>query len=112
MEETFLSKNASSLYQYIASIFQTKMLKKIDEFIDNLNNNQDFINFIQNYGIFDENKNLKIEEKFKIYIKNLQEKENESQENAVKLQYKNKLEESGESSYGSGSESISSYTSK
>ena len=112
LEETFLSKNASSLYQYIASIFQTKTLKKIDEFIDNLNNNQDFINFIQNNGIFDENKNLKIEEKFKIYIKNLQEKENKSQENAVKLQYKNKLEESGESSYGSGSESISSYTSK
>ena len=111
-EEKFLTENSSSLYQKIVSIFQTKMLKKIDEFIDNLDRNENFINFVKECGIFDEKKSLEIEKEFNKYIKNLEEKEKESQDNAMKLQYRDIFGESGESSYGNSCESISSYSSK
>ena len=109
-EEKFLSQNASFLYQDIVESFRTGMKEKINEFINNINTNKDFINFISNYGVFDEKKGLKIEDQFNEYIKILKEKENESQEKSLKFQYDDSLESPYISR--SGSLSISSDTSK
>ena len=106
-EEKFLTENASSLYQDIVLSFNEEIIKKIDEFINNININKDFINFVYNCGIFDERKSLKIETQFNEYIKSLKEKEKESQEKAVKLQYGDTLDECGESSFSSRSETLS-----
>ena len=113
-EEKFLTKNSSFLYQDIILTFKTEMIKKIDEFINNINSNQDFINFVCNCEVFNEKKNFKIEEQFNGYIGFLKAKENESQEKAFKLQYGDTLGECGESSNSSKCEtlSISSDTSK
>ena len=86
-EEMFLTKNSSSLYHDIISIFEKEMINKIDDYINNLNNNTKFLNFIQFYDIFKEGKNLKIEDDFNDYIKTLKRNEYESMEKSANLQY-------------------------
>ena len=86
-EELFLTKNSSYFYQNIIIIFQEEMIKKIDDFIKNLNNNNKFLNFLESYNILKEENNLKIEAKFNEYIKILKKIENESQKKAFNLQY-------------------------
>ena len=86
-EELFLTKNSSYFYQNIIIIFQEEMIKKIDDYIKNLNNNNKFLNFLESYNILKEENNLKIEAKFNEYIKILKKIENESQKKAFNLQY-------------------------
>ena len=63
------------------------MINKINDFINHLNNNNKFLNFIESYNILKEENNLKIEGKFKEYIKILKKMENESHKKAFNLQY-------------------------
>ena len=55
--------------------------------VNNLNNNNKFLNFLESYNILKEENNLKIEAKFNKYIKILKKIENESQKKAFNLQY-------------------------
>ena len=59
-EALFLTKKSSCLYLDIPQIFEKEMIKKIDEFINNLNNNEDFINFINYSDIFNDKNKLSI----------------------------------------------------
>ena len=108
-EELFLTKKSSCLYQDIAQIFKNEMIKKIDEFINNLNNNEDFINFINYSNVFDDDNKLSIEDNFNDYIKSLKHKEEESYQKALQIQYEeNSVISQGESYGKSMSQSYSS----
>ena len=91
-EENFLKKLSSNLFQKIINIFNKKMLEKLNEFINNLNNNKEVNKFLQNFDIIpDENKSLKIKEQFDEYIKKLKQKEIDSEEKAIKYQYEDNI---------------------
>ena len=73
-EENFLKKLSSNLFQKIINIFNKKMLEKLNEFINNLNNNKEVNKFIQNFDIIpNEVKNLKIKQQFDEYIDKLKQ---------------------------------------
>ena len=95
-EENFLKAVASNLFQDIIKIFENEMVNKVKEFI----NDTEAINkyFQSNDLIPDENKSLKIEGQFQEYIKNLRQKETESQEKALKYQENVDENQEGESS--------------
>ena len=99
-EELFLTKKSSFLYQDIALIFEKEMKKKIDEFINNLNNNEDFINFINYSDIFNDKNKLSIEDDFNDYIKSLKQKEKESYQKALDIMKEDNSGTSSEGSYG------------
>ena len=86
-EEIFLTKNACSFYRDIITIFEKEMINKIDDYINNLDNNENFLNFIQTYGILKEGKNPKIDDDFNDYIKTLKKNEYESMQKSANLQY-------------------------
>ena len=91
-EENFLKKLSSNLFQKIINIFNKKMLEKLNEFINNLNNNKEVNKFLQNFDIIpDENKSLKIKEQFDEYIKKLKQKEIDSEAKAIKYQYEDNI---------------------
>ena len=106
-EEKFLKRYASCLFQDIINIFHNEMKKKIDNFILNINNNEEINNFFNSNETLNDQGNLKIKEKFDEYIKSLQKKEFESQEKALKMEQG--LDESQEMSveYGKSQESQS-----
>ena len=83
------------------------MKKKIDNFINNINNNEEINNFFKSNETLNDEGKLKIKEKFDEYIKSLQKKEFESQEKALKMEQG--LDESQEMSveYGKSQESQS-----
>ena len=85
--EDFLKKNAAEIYQQIIQIFKKKLNEKIDEFINNINKNEEVNNFFDSCEILDEKKELKLREKINPYIKELQEKEAQSQEKALLAVY-------------------------
>ena len=86
-QENFLKAVASNLFQDIIKTFEKEMVTKVKEFIKNLKNNNEVNEFVQSFDLIqDENKSLKIEKDFEIYIKKLQKKELDSQERALKIQ--------------------------
>jgi hypothetical protein len=106
--ENFLKTVSSNLFQDIIKIFESEMLNKVKEFI----NNTEEINkyFQSNDMIPDESQNLKIEGQFQNYIKNLRQRETESQEKALRYQENISDENQGCSSIVCDSDKPSSYS--
>ena len=78
------------LQKFINKLFKfskKKLNEKIDEFINNINKNEEVNNFFDSCEILDEKKELKLREKINPYIKELQEKEAQSQEKALLAVY-------------------------
>ena len=107
-EALFLTKKSSCLYLDIPQIFEKEMIKKIDEFLNNLNNNEDFINFINYSDIFNDKNKLSIEDDFNNYIKSLKLKEDESYQKSLEIQYKDNFETSQGETYGKNMSQFSS----
>jgi hypothetical protein len=83
-EENFLKAIASNLFQDIIKIFENEMVNKVKEFI---NDTEEINKYFQSNDLIPaEDKSLKIEGQFQDYIKNLKQKEIESQEKALKYQ--------------------------
>ena len=81
--EDFLKKSASEIYQSVVEIFKTKLNAKLDEFINNIETNKEANKFFASCDVLDENKEIKLQEKISKYIKELQKKEEQSQERAL-----------------------------
>ena len=86
-EENFLKKMASNLFQDIIKIFGNEMTNKIKHFIKNLNNNKEVNKFFEFLENDDDNQKLKIEDQFNGLIKGLREREEKSQEKALRYEY-------------------------
>ena len=85
--EDFLKKNAAEIYQQVIQIFKKKLNEKIDDFINNIDKNEEANNFFDNCEVLDEKKELKLREKINPYIRELQKKEEQSQERALTATY-------------------------
>ena len=85
--EDFLKKNAAEIYQQVIQIFKKKLNEKIDDFINNIDKNEEANKFFDNCEVLDEKKELKLREKIKPYIRELQKKEEQSQERALTATY-------------------------
>ena len=81
--EDFLKKSASEIYQSVVEIFKAKLNAKLDEFINNIEKNKEANKFFDSCDVLNENKEIKLQEKISKYIKDLQEKEAQSQERAL-----------------------------
>ena len=95
--ENFLKKNSAELYKSIIEIFSNKIKNKIDEFISNLETNEEVSQFFKSCNALNEEKELKIKGDIDKYIKHLREKEEESGFKAVKIMYGDQFESQGES---------------
>ena len=84
-EENFLSRIASQFFQDIVLKFKERCELKINDFINNLLNNEQANNFLKECQILNANKGIKFEKEINEYIKRLQEKEKESREKALKI---------------------------
>jgi hypothetical protein len=83
-EENFLKAVASNLFQDIIKIFENEMVTKVKEFI---NDTEEINKYFQSNDLIPaEDQSLKIEGQFQDYIKNLRQRETESQEKALKYQ--------------------------
>ena len=96
-KENFLSKFASQLYIYIASIFKERCERKLDEFIKNLFINNEANQFFKECDEFNENKELPFEKELKEYIDRLSIKEGESYQKALAMKEKLKCSSMGDS---------------
>ena len=85
-EENFLKKSSSLLFKDIIQVFKLEMINKINKFVANVNNNEMIQMVFKSFGILDLDKELKIEEEFKKYIKKLIEIEKKSYEKSVNFQ--------------------------
>ena len=85
--EDFLKKNAAEIYQQVIQIFKKKLNEKIDDFINNIDKNEEVNNFFDSCEVLDEKKELKLRVKINSYIKELQNKEAQSQERALQATY-------------------------
>ena len=104
-EENFLRKYSSCLFQDIIKMFENEMVKKINQYIRDLKNNEEVSNFFNSAGI-DNRDNLEIKNKFEEYIKSLKQKEADSNERAIRIQFGEQIEESkGETKSGNYGES-------
>ena len=81
--ENFLKKNSADLYQHIIQIFKNKCIGKIEDFINNLDNNNEVMKFFESCNVLNEEKKLKIQGPFDKYINKLKEKEEESLHNSL-----------------------------
>ena len=95
--KNFLKKNSAELYKSIIEIFSNKIKNKIDEFISNLETNEEVSQFFKSCNALNEEKELKIKGDIDKYIKHLREKEEESGFKAVKIMYGDQFESQGES---------------
>ena len=77
-EEFFLKKTSGILYQHIIDIFKTEMLNKINNFIENIENNDRIQQVFKSFKILEPPK--KLEEEFNKYIEALKKIEDESNE--------------------------------
>ena len=106
-EENFLRRYSSCLFQDIIKIFKDEMIAKINKFIEDLNNNENISNFFKSNEI-NNGEDLEIKKNFDEYIKSLKQKEADSNEKAIRMQFGEQLNESqgessgnyGESPYG------------
>ena len=85
--ENFLKKNAAELYQQIIEIFKKKLEQRLDEFIQNIDKNDEVNQFFNSCDLLNDNKELKIMEDASKYIRQLQEKEEKSQAESIRLLY-------------------------
>jgi len=81
--EDFLKKSASEIYQSVVEIFKAKLNAKLDEFINGIEKNKEANKFFDTCDVLNENKEIKLHEKIEKYVKQLQKKEEESQEKAL-----------------------------
>ena len=63
VEKNYLKIVSSKLFKNIIEIFKNKMLFKIEEFINNLEKNDDVLNFFNSSEIFNSNKPLELKKK-------------------------------------------------
>ena len=87
LEKNYLKTISSKLFINIIEIFKNKMIFKIENYINNLEKNNDVLNFFNSHDIFISDKPLNLEVKFNEYISNLKKRESESQQKAVKALY-------------------------
>ena len=85
--EDFLKNCTSKIYQSIVEIFKNKFNSKLDEFITNLNKNKEVNTFFESCDVLNDKKGIKLTEKIDKYIKELQIKEEKSQEKALTAQF-------------------------
>ena len=81
--EDFLKKTTSEIFQQIIEIFKKKVNEKLEEFIANVDKNKIANDFFETCDVLDEKRELKLREQINPYIKNLQLKEEKSQEKAL-----------------------------
>ena len=93
----FLSKVSSQFYKDIILIFKEKCEKKLDEFINNLLNNEQANEFFKNCDTLNENKKLKFDDDFRAYIEKLKKEEKESKDRALSAIEQNRENNMGDS---------------
>ena len=94
-KENFLRKIACNFFQEIVEKFKERCENKLNDFINNLLENEEANKFFEKCDALNENKELKFKKELDKYIKNLQKKEEESHQKALK-QIKNfKMENQG-----------------
>ena len=104
-EENFLRKYSSCLFQDIIKMFENEMVKKINQYIRDLKKNEEVSNFFNSAGIDNRDK-LEIKNKFEEYIKSLKQKEADSNERAIRIQFGEQIgENKGETKSGNYGES-------
>ena len=87
VEKNYLKIISSKLFRNIIEIFKNKMMFKIEEFINNLEKNDEVLNFFNSSEIFNSNKPLELKKKFDDYIDKLKKRENEFEEKAIKAMF-------------------------
>ena len=85
--EDFLKNCTSKIYQSIIEIFKNKFNSKLDEFVINLDKNKDVTTFFESCDVLNDKKGIKLTEKIDKYIKELQIREEKSQEKALTAQF-------------------------
>jgi CheY-like chemotaxis protein len=85
--EDFLKSCTSKLYQSVVEIFKNKLNAKLDEFITNIEKNKNANQFFESCDALNDKKGIKLTEKIDKYIKELQIKEEKSQEKALTAQF-------------------------
>ena len=98
--EDFLKKSASEIYQSVVEIFKAKLNAKVDEFINNIEKNKEANKFFDSCDVLNENKEIKLQGKISNYIKELQKKEEQSQERALMGAYGNSQSQMMQSNQG------------
>ena len=88
--ENFLSKIASQFFQDIVTKFKDRCELKLNNFINNLLNNEEANEFFKNCDEINGKKKLKFEKEKKEYLDNLLKKETESYKKSINYQEKNK----------------------
>jgi len=104
--EDFLKKSASEMYQSVVEIFKNKLNAKLDEYIDNIQNNKEANKFFDSCDVLNDNKEIKLQGKISKYIKELQKKEEQSQEKALLGEYgesQSQMMSSSQGEYGMSS---------
>ena len=98
--EKFLSNISSQFYKDIILKFKEKCELKLNEFINNLLNNEQANEFFKDCDALNENKKLIFEEDFNKYIENLRKKEMVSQDKSLRAleRYRGNKSDNGESS--------------
>ena len=83
-KENFLRKIACHFFQDIVNKFKERCENKLNGFINNLLENDEANKFFEECDALNENKELKFQKDLDKYIRNLQKKEEESQQKALK----------------------------
>ena len=97
-KENFLRKIACNFFQVIVEKFKEKCEEKLNDFINNLLENDEANKFFEECDALNENKELKFKDELDKYIRNLKEKEAESQQKAIKYFNAFKMEDQGNGS--------------
>ena len=85
--EDFLKSCTSKLYQSVVEIFKNKLNAKLDEFITNIEKNKEANQFFESCDALNDKKGIKLTEKIDKFIKELQNREEKSQERALTAQF-------------------------
>jgi adenylate kinase family enzyme len=83
-KENFLRKIACHFFQDIVEKFQQRCENKLNDYINNLLENDEANKFFEECDELNKNKELKFKKELDEYIRNLQKKEEESQQKALK----------------------------
>ena len=102
-KENFLRKISCHFFQDIVEKFKKRCENKLDEFINNLLENDEANKFFEECDELNKNKGLKFQKELDKYIRHLQEKEAESQQKALKKINTFNMENQGSSSCESDS---------
>lgn len=100
-EENFLKKVSELIYKDIISKFEQLMLAKINEYIKNIPNNKKVNSVFESYGLSLDGEEIELGKKFEKYIEKLKDREDNSAQKSLILQFGNQsefYENQGESS--------------